>query len=165
MQLRKRGAPNWFAHPFAHKQVRQGVTKGHISREQHLRSSFALTSPDGCMTVVVQALLLLIRRFSRASIGPRLWRFLRQCLHADRHLGWLLFWAPIFRTIRHVLDTTQEFAVKDREPRIGVRGPAAPAVGDFAQLVFCRQAFSDRLARDRGVSHAISPESAPPCTV
>ena len=54
------------------------------------------------------------------------------------------------------LGAAEDLAVEDSVPGVGVRRPAAPSVGDPAQLLLCSEAFGDRLARDRGIGHAIA---------
>src|SRR5438045_3431735 len=63
------------------------------------------------------------------------------------------------------LGAAEDLAVQDSEPGVGVRRPAAPSFGDLAQLLLCREAVGDRLARDRGIGHTIGPQPTPPCAL
>src|SRR5262249_28747641 len=63
------------------------------------------------------------------------------------------------------LRPADDLAVEDGVPGIGVRGPATPSLGDLAEIVLGREAFADRLTRDRGTGDAVGPQPSPPGAV
>jgi hypothetical protein len=63
------------------------------------------------------------------------------------------------------LRATEDLAMEDGVPAIGVCSPATPSFSDLAELCLGRETLGDGLTGDRGIGHAVGPQPAPPRAV
>jgi hypothetical protein len=89
-----------------------------------------------------------------AAVSEATWRLLRSCLRPQAAIAAARLTPQWLEWLR----ATEDLAVEDGVPGIGVCGPATPSLRDLAQLLLCREPFGDGLARDRGIGHAIGPQ-------